>query len=167
MGADTPEVTVGTVEGGLYIGMLGRATQRTCPTADQLVSDYLSSRPDRPVVVLDVTGCDWIDSTFAGWLIQAHKRLGRAGGGRLLISGCGERCRRSLEKMRLAELLEFQEFEPPEELQPVSCTTGDAPGKDELKLMLEAHEALAGVSPENEQVFTPIATMLRGQLESS
>ena len=165
MGADSPEITVGTVEGGLYIGMLGRATQRTCPTADQLVNDYLSSRPQQPIVVLDVTGCDWIDSTFAGWLIQLTKRMGRAAGGRLVISGCSERCRRSLEKMRLVELLELADLAAPEEVQAVACTTGDTPGKDELKLMLEAHEALAAVGPENEQVFTPIATMLRGQLE--
>ena len=167
MGTDTPEVTLGAVAGGLYVGVQGRATQGTCPTADQLVGDYLSSDPLRPLVVLDVTGCEWIDSTFAGWLVQLNKRLERSAGGRLLITGCSERCRRSLEKMRLTELLKFETVAPPPETQNVPCTTGEVTGKEKLKLMLEAHEALAGVSPENEQVFTPIATMLRGQMERS
>ena len=69
MGADTPEIAVGTVDGGLYLGLLGRATQRTCPTADRLVNDYLASRPQKPLIVVDLGGCEWVDSTFAGWLV--------------------------------------------------------------------------------------------------
>ncbi len=58
MGADSPEIVIGAVENALYVNMLGRATQRTCPTADHVITDFLSSNPQSAVVVLDLTGCD-------------------------------------------------------------------------------------------------------------
>ena len=166
MSADSPEITVGAVEGGLYIALRGRATQRTCPTADQLVNDYFSSRPPKPTVVLDLGGCDWVDSTFAGWLVRLSKRMGRTAGGQVHISGCSDRCRDSLEKMQLAAMFQFQAVEAPAETRTVTCTTLDRPSKEELRLMLEAHEALAGISPENERVFGPIIAALRNQIET-
>jgi anti-anti-sigma regulatory factor len=165
MGADTPEIAVGTVEGGLYVGLAGRATQRTCPTVDQLVKDYFSSRPEKPLIVLDLAGCDWVDSTFAGWLVGVSKRMQRMAGGRLCATGCSERCRGSLDKMGLGELLRFESVPAPTQTRTIPCATGDRPSKNELTLMLEAHEALAALSPENERVFAPIVATLRSQID--
>lgn len=165
MGADTPEIAVGTVNGELYLGLSGRATQRTCPTADQLVQDYLATRPPQPSVVIDLTGCEWVDSTFAGWLVGLSKRLERMRNGRATVTGCTERCRNSLETMRLTALLRFGDAGTPAETRAVACATSDKPSKDELKLMLAAHEQLAALGPENQQVFGPIVTMLRRQIE--
>jgi anti-anti-sigma regulatory factor len=165
MGADFPEIAVGTADGGLYLGLLGRATQRTCPTADRLVSDYLASRPARSRIVVDLAGCEWVDSTFAGWLVALNQRIERSAGGRVSLTGCSERCRTSLERMNLASLFRFETVAAPAETRTVRCATGDRPTREELKLMLEAHEALAAVSEKNAEVFGPIAAMLREQLE--
>ena len=166
MGADSPEITVGTARGGLYLGLLRRATQRTCPTADHLVDDYLASRPQTPAVVLDLSGCDWVDSTFAGWLLGLSKRMSRIPDGKMFVAGCGDRCRTSLNRMGLTDQFQFEEIEPPSETQMIRCTTGDQPDKQELKLMLEAHEALVALGPENARVFAPIVAALRSQLEN-
>ncbi len=167
MGADSPEIAVGAVQGGLYLGLLGRATQRTCPTADHLVNDYLANRPQEPTVMLDLTGCDWVDSTFAGWLVGLGKRMGRMPGGQVRMTGCSERCRASLERMQLAAMFQFEAADAPAETRMVPCTTSDQPDKEELKLMLAAHESLAALSPENEQLFAPIAATLRNQIENT
>ena len=167
MGADSPEIAVGTVRGGLYLGLLGRATQRTCPTADRLVNDYLASRPQPPVVVLDLSGCDWVDSTFAGWLLGLNKRMSHVANGEMCVAGCGDRCRASLDRMGLADLFKFAELEAPSETQMIRCTTSDQPSAAELKLMLAAHEALVALGPENERIFAPIVATLRSQLEGS
>jgi anti-anti-sigma regulatory factor len=167
MGADSPEIAVGTVRGGLYVGLLGRATQRTCPTADHLVEDYLSSRPQPPVIVLDLAGCEWVDSTFAGWLLGLSKRMSRMPDGQMCVAGCGERCHASLGRMGLAELFQFEQIEPPAETQMIRCATSDQPDKEELKLMLAAHEALVQLGPENARVFAPIVATLRSQIESA
>jgi len=167
MGADTPEIAVGSVAGGLYLGLLGRATQRTCPTVNQLVNDYLGSRPQKPLIVVDLGGCEWVDSTFAGWLVGLKKRVERIAGGQMSLTGCSERCRASLEKMNLASLFRFETIAVPAETRTVSCATTDRPTRETLKLMLAAHEALAAVSEKNAEVFGPIAAMLREQVEQA
>ena len=115
MGADSAEIVVGTAQGGLYIDLLGRATQRTCPTAQRLVNEYLGSHGAKPMIVLDLTGCDWIDSTFAGWLVGLSKRLERSAGGQLCLTGCSVGCRKSLARMQLADLFQFAAIAAPAE----------------------------------------------------
>ena len=165
MGADSPEITLGTVRGGLYVGLAGRATQRTCPTADRLVEDYLASRPQPPIVVLDLAGCEWVDSTFAGWLVGLSKRVSHMANAQMCITGCGDRCHASLERMGLSDLFQLEDVEAPTEAQIIQCTTSDQPDRSELKLMLEAHEALVALGPENARIFSPIVDALRSQLE--
>jgi hypothetical protein len=118
-----------------------------------------------PLVVIDLAGCDWVDSTFAGWLVGLNKLVQRAPGGCVTLSGCSDRCRGSLERMQLTGLLHFETADPPTETRAVACTTSDQPSKDEFKLMLQAHEQLASLSAENQRVFGPIAAALRTQAE--
>lgn len=166
MDADFPEIAVGTTRGGLYLGLHGHATQRTCPTANRLVDDYLASCPQPPTVVVDLAGCEWVDSTFAGWLLGLSGRIAPLANGALLVAGCVERCRTSLERMGLADRLRFEEVEPPADTRTISCTASDQPTPEELELMLAAHEALAALGPDNERIFAPIVAALRAQLEN-
>ena len=167
MGADTPEIAVGSVQGGLYISLLGRATQRTVPAADQLVSDYLAGKPNPAAIVIDFEGCEWVDSTCAGWIVALTRRAKGSEGGRAVLSNCSERCARSLAKMGLTPLLTIENVTPPEETRTVACQTRDQLSGAELEFMLAAHEELAAVSEENQRVFAPIVATLRNQLAQS
>lgn len=167
MGADSPSVALGSTGSGLYIGMNGRATQRTCPTVDRLVSDFLASQPATPEIAIDLTGCEWLDSTFAGWMAGLQKRLGRIAGGKLRISGCSDRCRASLDRMQLAGMFAQEAIPVPTELTQVPCITTDRPDREALRIMLQAHEELAAVSEANARIFGPIVEMIRKQLEAT
>lgn len=164
MGADRPQVGFGAVDGGVFLALAGRATQRTCPTVEQLVGDYLGTKPQSPVITVDLAECAWVDSTFAGWLVGLRRRLVRHSGSLLRLSRCSERCRASLAKMHLDTVFEFVDCAPPADMRTVDCDTTDKPSREQLALMLRAHEELAAVSPENAEVFTPVAEMLRRQL---
>jgi len=165
MSIDGPQLYVGTVAGGFYVGLNGRATQRVCPTADKLVADYLAGQPTGPCITLDLTDCLWVDSTFAGWLIGLRKRLQRVAGARLLLAGCSERCRGSFDKMRISALFDFVPAEQPSDVTEVTCSGSDRPDKTTLQLMASAHEELAAVDEANQRIFTPVATLLRHQIE--
>jgi anti-anti-sigma regulatory factor len=162
MAADQPTISVGTTGADLYVSVRGRATQRTCPTVDALVARYLISGGAQ--VTVELAGCDWVDSTFAGWLISLHKRLSGASGGGLRLAGCSARCRASLDKMHLCDMLSFSDEVRPGELREVPCPTSDRPDRECLKLMLKAHEELASLDEANRRVFGPIAALLRRQL---
>lgn len=160
MGADSPEIMVGQVDGGLYLGLLGRATRRVCPTVDRVVADVLAANPGAPVT-LDLTSCAWVDSTFAGWLLGLLRRCGRG----VRLAGCSERCRVSLERMQLRDFFEFCEVAAPADTAAVACPETDRPDPNQLKLMLAAHEQLASLGGSNARVFGPVVAALRAQLE--
>lgn len=164
MGADSPAMRVGYLDSGLYIHVNGRATQRLCPTLEQLVQAYIEARPQEPVITLDLDGCVWVDSTFAGWLLGVRRQV-HPRGGNLRLANVSERCRTSLLKMQLNELFEFAEIAAPPETSVVNCATGDRPDRETLEIMLRAHESLAGEGGENARVFGPVVAVLRKQLE--
>lgn len=163
MGADSPEIQFGNSDGGLFISVLGRPTQRTCPTVSALVEDYLTTHEREAAITIDMLGAEWVDSTFAGWLAGLARRLDRDRG-RLVLTGCSQRCRKSLDRMNLGSLFQYETVSPPGELAAVRCTTSDRPDARTLKLMLAAHEHLAAASEQNAEVFAPIVTLLRRQL---
>ena len=163
MSADRPEITVGSCGDALYIDVRGRATQRICPTADKLVRSYLEAHGAAATVIVDIGGCGWLDSTFAGWLAGLHKKLP----GRVTITGCGDNCHNSIARMNLQDLFQFADVPAPAESETITCLTRDQPTKPELQLMLSAHEQLAAVSDSNARIFSPIVEMLRRQLETA
>lgn len=160
MGVDTPEIKVGQLSGGLYVGLLGRATQRVCPTAERVVAEFLAANPGAKVT-LDLALCAWVDSTFAGWLLGLQRRIGPG----IRLAGCSARCRTSLERMQLGNFFEFCEATAPAETATVVCPETDRPDRDQLKLMLAAHEQLAALGDSNERIFGPVVAALRTQLE--
>lgn len=164
MGSDNPAIDVGTSNGRLYIGLRGRATQRICPTIERIVGDHMDAESPTPGVVLDLDGCGWIDSTFAGWLVGLQRRIGRVPGGSLSLANCSERCRGSLIKMQLEALFPYEEKIEPADVREVSCDTSDRPDSAALRLMLESHEHLASLSESNARVFGPIVETLKQQL---
>jgi anti-anti-sigma regulatory factor len=161
-GSNLPEVGCAADGLRLYLAFDGGATHRTSLTAERLVSRFLAGGPDRPTLILDLDGCMWVDSTFAGWMIGLRQRLSEVGGC-LILSGCSGACRSSLEVMGLTSLFEFRALPRPPQMERVPCPEE---GADEptIEFMLEAHQKLAEVSPENREVFARIAEELRREL---
>lgn len=165
MGADTPHISVGTWKSGLYINVHGRATQRVCATIEQLINDFLTENRDRPRLTIDLFQSAWVDSTFAGWLAGLQKRMARMNGAELFLAACSDRCKSSLEKMNLQHLFQYVDEAKPEAVREVSCPTTDRPDKATLKLMMEAHRELMGLSESNQRIFGPIVSALQRQME--
>lgn len=168
MSPDQPSLLLWTSPESCYVNPNGRATQRICPTADRMVTEYLAAAgtASNPQIVIDLTGCDWVDSTFAGWLLGLRKRLTRRGGS-IVVGGCAARCRQSLERMHVAELFSFVAVERPAELRQIPCRTTDRPEPAALKLMLEAHEELLQADASNARTFGPVTDVIRRQIDAS
>lgn len=159
---DPPRIAYATLGAQLYILCDGSATHRVSLAADQLVTEFLTTNPAAPVVLLDLNGCSWVDSTFAGWMIRLRQRVTR-GNGRVVVANCSAACLSSLGVMGLCSLFEFCNVTPPPKLERVACPEEGADAET-LKFMLAAHEHLADVSPENRRVFARIAGELRREL---
>ncbi len=153
----------GVRDGQLFIAVDGAATYQVSVTVEHLVQKYLVHRPTQPNIAVDLNGCAFIDSTFAGWMIKLHRRLAQVQG-HFTVSRCPHVCHASLHTMGLTTLFEFDSVPAPTRLQDIDSET---PSDDDESLdhLLQAHEDLAHVSSHNERVFTPIAETLRKELE--
>lgn len=158
-----PHLLLGSLRGGLYLGFRNKATQQVCAQAEKLITDFLASHPRALLASVDLRDCQWVDSTFAGWMIGVHKRMQRAGGV-LRLTGCAPACLGSLEKMHLLKLFPVDPSEPPTQTHRVPCAAADVSDRQTVQLMLAAHEELARIDEENARVFGPIAEVLRKQL---
>lgn len=151
-----------TTSDQLYLALACGANHRASLTGERLASEFLEHAPPHPVVVLDLDGCRWIDSTFAGWMIKLRQRLS-ARGGALIVSHCQESCRASLQIMGLTKLFELRDVAPPATIRPVACVE-EGSDPETIAFMVEAHQRLADVSPEHQREFSHIAEELRREL---
>ncbi len=164
--AERPRFRTALVNGALYVDVQGRATQRVCPSIERLIDEVLKAESRPAKAVIDLRGAEWVDSTFAGWLVGLYRRLDRAGI-RLSLTGCSDRCVASLRKMCLHRVFSFEFFELPADAPVVVCQADAHTDSGTLQLMLRAHEELMGVSEQNASSFDAVARMLRHQLEAS
>lgn len=158
------ELRLGAYENGLYLHIPVQANYAICPTARQILMDYISAAAPAVRVVVDLFGCQGIDSTFAGWLLGLRAQL-TSRGGQLVLSRCSERCHAALEKLGLTRLLTFEDIPPPAQTRAITCFGGDKADRHTLQLMIEAHEDLAAVNPGNSEVFRTVVEMLKRQLQ--
>lgn len=146
----------------LFIAFEGHATHQASLAAEHIVAGFLDAQSQPPMIILDLAGCAWVDSTFSGWMIRLRQRTG-ARHGEVVISHCPPACLSSLTTMGLTALFHFAELERPPDLCSLLCEP-EAVTPASIEFMLEAHESLASTSPANQRVFGRIAEQLRREL---
>lgn len=110
----------------------------------------------------DLQGCDMMDSTFLGTLTGLALRLREDPRGRVGFARVNAKVESLFERYGLDRVLAFQGFEAappaPGEMEELALAT-----TKEYKrgTMVEAHEALAAASPENEERFREALEFLK------
>lgn len=160
----TGQIEYGCTADGLYLRFGELASREVCSAVDRLVSDYLAVHDNPPRVAINLTSCDWVDSTFAGWLVGLRKRLSGRGGS-VCLAELSPGCRQSLDRMNIGGLFEQRAVSAPDHTRALTHSNEALNDPRVIEMMAAAHEDLAAVNDENRRVFGPIAAMLRGQLE--
>src|SRR5688500_13216265 len=111
MPAAASHVRVGRTQGGYSVRVEGRGTMRESPAVYAFLSESLEREP--VTVAVDLTACDYLDSTFLGCLLGLHKRFGRSAGPRFVIAADAEHRKKLLGPTRLDVLLKPAEAAPP------------------------------------------------------
>jgi anti-anti-sigma factor len=124
--------------------------------------------------VVDLKGCPFMDSTFMGTLASIALKSRVDGSGGLHIVNLNERnqdllCNLGLDQlMKLDPLQTLPETVPSLNGQAISLdTAGRADKTAEALTMLEAHEAVVAVNPENEAKFKDVLDFLRQNVEAN
>ncbi len=164
MPAPQANMLLGQNDGGVFVKIDGSATM-ALSAGFAALCDECRSRFGRPIFV-DLSSCDWVDSTFAGCLVgQTVKARDADSPGFSLVSP-SDACCSVLTKMGLAPLL-LANVPPapplPEAFSPVTTQTYSAERVTET--VIDAHERLAEASETNREVFGRVADTFRADLE--
>jgi anti-anti-sigma regulatory factor len=127
-------------------------------------------------IVLDLSECVGMDSTFMGVLAGLAFRLKQKNGGRLQMINLTARTRGLLATLGLDQLVDtHMAGATPQEFETVFSGAGqldtlghdDASRRETAEMMLEAHENLVQVSPENLPRFKDVLTFLREDIKKA
>ena len=118
--------------------------------------------------VIDLADCAMMDSTFMGTMAGVALRLKELGRGHLHVVHCGTRSRELLSGLGLDQIFSIHSngAAAPECESLRQKSGGDSSEKkqEQAKAMLEAHEALCEVAPENFFRFKDVLDYLKQDL---
>jgi anti-anti-sigma factor len=153
-------LTVGRTSTGYLIALEGRGTLFQSPSFQDLVDHCL--REESTTLVVDLTDCEYLDSTFLGCLVTLHRRYNKSGQIRLEVHAPGG-VRDAL--LRSSHLNRFFAFatSTPEVLGEAASVDMSRPDRDVLgRHVEEAHRRLAELGGDDAAAFGRIAQSVAG-----
>ena len=149
-------VFYGETEDAVHLALRGRATWMHCDAFYETARAVLEE--GRPLV-LDLSGCDYLDSTCLG---TVHELVGR---GRVVLAGVTPVVRALFEELSMDRVLAGIREDVPAvpELYALSTRHDDAAAWRQR--ILRAHEALSGLSEHNREEFRGVVESLRGEID--
>tara|TARA_B100001123_G_C15013131_1_gene908374 strand:- start:169 stop:648 length:480 start_codon:yes stop_codon:yes gene_type:complete len=112
------------------------------------------------VLLLDLTECVNMDSTFLGILLGMTGRLDR-----IELLNASERIRDLLDSLGVLELLHLGDGPNPFDDQLIAAERTDADKRELAKASLEAHRLLMEVNPDNVPKFRDVTKFLAEEVE--
>lgn len=160
--AQATQITVGRTADGYLLRLEGRATMRESPAIAELVTHLLDTSTG--ALTIDLSQCQYIDSTFLGCLLAMHKRFGVGSSPRFVVARPSERCRQSLASTRLDAMLHIVATTPDVvgEVRPVPISVFET--RDLSQHVMECHRLLADLGGPMAEAFARVADQLAREL---
>jgi anti-anti-sigma regulatory factor len=115
-------------------------------------------------VVVDLSACDHLDSTFLGCLVEMQRRGGRATPPRLLVSATPEKVKKLLSPTKLDLVLKTTS-EPAQVVGEFVALPAAEPGTpDVMRHVMECHRLLAQIGAPQKAAFAAIADGIEKEL---
>ncbi len=163
MAAAVTNVTVGRTRTGYCVRIEGRGTMRESPAVHAFAGWMLADPAND--LVLDLSACEYLDSTFLGCLAWLQRAFGSRPG-RVAIVTPPESSRRAIETMHLDRLLHLVPLAPACIGTPTLITAPELTPQELGRHILECHRRLVELGHGNESVFGPIVARLEQDLSS-
>lgn len=161
----TSAVKVGRTATGVSVRVEGRGTLREGPAVHEFAVRTLDSDPC--TLTMDLSACDYLDSTFLGGLVDLYKRFGSHQAPRFAVVAPPEVARRLLSPTRLDGLVRVADGAP-EVLGEFVEFLASAPGLYDLgRHVMECHRRLAEVDGPRQASFQRIADQIERELANS
>ena len=161
----TSFLKVAGMAGGYCIRVEGRGTMRESHSAAQFAARPLAE--PGMMVVVDLSACDYLDSTFLGCLVDLHRRAGKSVPPRFKVVAPPEKVDKLLHPMRL-DLVLRPAAEPPQVLgEYVTLPAADPGSPDVMRHVMECHRLLAKCDAPQKAAFAAIADSIEKELSKT
>ena len=151
--AEGAVVFYGEGEHAAWLSLCGRASWMHCDAFHETALAVLDA--GRPLV-LDFSRCDYMDSTCLG---TVHELVARGG---VALAGVKPSVRALFEELSMQQVLDAIREDLPAAPEMFALSGGSNQAAVQ-KRILQAHEALSGLSERNREEFQDVVTSLRGE----
>jgi anti-anti-sigma factor len=148
----------------LYLRAEGHVTAGLCADLRERGFSRLEDQPPVTAMYVDLSACDYMDSTFLGLLVGFNKRLLRQAKKPITIVRPTETARELLAGLGLSALVAITDDAVPFPAGMADIVKTKSPGAD---LLLRAHENLMEISEENRKRFAALHSVLKNQIGES
>lgn len=151
----------------LFIKATGHVTALVCPPLKAAVFERLDAAPSVDKVYIDLSGCEYMDSTFLGLIVGTQKRFARLPGnalhGPIVLLGVNEACKNLLRTIGVLGMVELSDAEVP---FPADIARLSGSSRTSVRFLLDAHEELSELSSDNRKRFSALTTVLKSAVDA-
>lgn len=161
----SPVQVATTADGGFVIRLTGRATMQHSPAAEELVVRTLEHSPGTRVAI-DLSGCDYLDSTFLGSLFGLYSRFGVGEKPRVRLHAPAATIKKLFGPLKLDKhLVADSGGAPAIRGQWVDLQASDGDKAAMSRHVMECHRRLAEIDTPARAAFIKIADAMERELE--
>jgi anti-anti-sigma regulatory factor len=155
---------VGQTASGFVVFVEGHGTLHESPALYEFAAQSLEAELGPSTVVLDLSHCDYLDSTFLGCLAGLHRKYNRTMPHRFLVAASLEKSQTLLGPTRLDNLVHVTEVCPEPIGEVVELSSPILPTADLGRHVMECHRRLAELGGARAPSFRSIADQLACEL---
>jgi len=162
MNTNPPSTTFPAYADGdrVLVRVVGPGVCREGGRFENLLLDVERRHPRR--LLLDLSECPRLDSTFAGAFLRLGERA-QAGGFDVVIGGAHGAVLDLLDNLCLGDVFRTVDLPAPTSLERLDLADRDLTKEQVIALSLDGHERLAALNPENAARFASLLKVLRDQ----
>ena len=146
----------------------GRGSYKISPILKEFAERMLDS--GRLQFVVNLKSCEGMDSTFMGTIAGISQRLTKAGGEKVIMTHVSEKLQNLMKTLGLTHLVQLQEHaledDPDDLTQLRENQAPEASSLESAEHILEAHETLVEISPDNLSKFKDCLQFLREDVQN-
>jgi anti-anti-sigma regulatory factor len=158
---------VGRTASGFLVQVEGRGTLQESPALQEFAVQSLDSPSGPSTVVVDLSHCDYLDSTFVGCLLNLHRRFNQALPHRFQVAAPQDKCHKLLAPNHLHTLLDVTEACPEPVTAVLEMSRSTLLARDLGRHIMECHRRLAELGGAQAAAFRSIADQLARELDES
>jgi anti-anti-sigma factor len=151
----------------LFLRATGHVTALVCPQLKLAAFERLDAQPPVESIYLDLSSCEYMDSTFLGLIVGIQKRFARLTSRKerksIVLLGVNEACKGLLRTIGILGMVELAD-EGPRFPADIVRLSGEA--KTSARFLLDAHEELSSLSAGNQQRFSALTSVLRQAVDA-